>query len=49
MPRFDPMSTPRPFLDTPYGAYLARGVPPPDDELTRVGPSTPADEYLRRF
>ena len=43
------MTTPRPFLDVPYGAYLAREVPPPDDELTRVGPGTPCGEYLRRF
>lgn len=43
------MSTSRPFLDTSYGAYLARGVPPPDDELARVGPGTPAGEYLWRF
>ena len=44
------MSTkPRAFLKTPYGAYLARDIPPPDDELTRVGPGTPAGEYLRRF
>src|SRR5262249_36113435 len=40
---------PRPFLDLPFGAYLARDVPPPDDELTRVGPRTPCGEYLRRF
>jgi phenylpropionate dioxygenase-like ring-hydroxylating dioxygenase large terminal subunit len=43
------MSTPRPFLSTSYGAYLAREVPAPDDELTRVGPGTPGGEYLRRF
>ena len=43
------MSKPRPFLNTPYGAYLAREVPPPDDELVRVGPGTPCGEYLRRF
>src|SRR5262249_59410968 len=43
------MSQPRPFLDVPFGAYLARDVPPPDDELTRVGPRTPCGEYLRRF
>jgi nitrite reductase/ring-hydroxylating ferredoxin subunit len=40
---------PAPFLTTPYGAYLGRDVPPPDDELTRVGPGTPCGEYLRRF
>ena len=43
------MSTARPFLHTPYSAYLAREVPPPDDELVRVGPGTPCGEYLRRF
>jgi phenylpropionate dioxygenase-like ring-hydroxylating dioxygenase large terminal subunit len=43
------MSTSRPFLHTPYSAYLAREVPPPDDELVRVGPGTPCGEYLRRF
>src|SRR5262249_48830881 len=43
------MSTSRPFLNTPYGAYLARDVPAPDDELVRVGPGTPCGEYLRRF
>jgi phenylpropionate dioxygenase-like ring-hydroxylating dioxygenase large terminal subunit len=43
------MTPPTPFLNTPYGAYLAREVPPPDPELTRVGPGTPGGEYLRRF
>jgi phenylpropionate dioxygenase-like ring-hydroxylating dioxygenase large terminal subunit len=43
------MSKPRPFLNTPYGAYFAREVPPPDDELVRVGPGTPCGEYLRSF
>src|SRR6266849_4355426 len=43
------MATPRALLNVPYGAYLAREVPPPDDELTRVGPGTPGGEYLRRF
>jgi len=43
------MAPPNPFLNTPYGAYLAREVPPPDDELTRVGPGTQCGEYLRRF
>jgi len=33
------MSKPRPFLNTPYCAYVAREVPPPDDELVRVGPA----------
>jgi phenylpropionate dioxygenase-like ring-hydroxylating dioxygenase large terminal subunit len=43
------MAPSNPFLNTPYGAYLAREVPPPDDELTRVGPGTPCGEYLRRY
>ena len=30
------MTTPRPFLNVPYGAYLSREVPAPDEELTRV-------------
>ena len=37
-----------PFLTQPYGAYLNRDVPPDDVEMTRVGPGTPAGEYLRR-
>src|SRR5260370_41734136 len=37
------------LLNTPYGAYHAREIPPPDEELTRVGPGTPCGEYLRRF
>ena len=43
------MSSARPFLNVPHGAYLARDVPAPDAELTRVGPGTPCGEYLRRF
>src|SRR6266705_6772783 len=43
------MSKPRPLSNTPYGAYFAREVPPPDDELVRVGPGTPCGEYLRSF
>jgi nitrite reductase/ring-hydroxylating ferredoxin subunit len=43
------MNPPTRFLNAPYGAYLTREVPPPDDELTRVGPGTPCGEYLRRF
>jgi nitrite reductase/ring-hydroxylating ferredoxin subunit len=38
-----------PFLTKPYSAYYHRGMPPADDELTRVGPGTPCGEYLRRF
>jgi nitrite reductase/ring-hydroxylating ferredoxin subunit len=33
----------------PFDGYRRRGVPPPDLELTRVGPGTPCGEYLRRF
>ena len=43
------MATSRSFLKVPYGAYLAREIPPPDPELTHVGPGTPCGEYLRRF
>ena len=38
-----------PFLTKPYSAYEHREVPEDDKELTRVGPGTPAGEYLRRF
>jgi len=34
---------------TPYDGYHRRTVPPPDRELTEVGPGTPGGEYLRRF
>jgi len=37
------------FLNKAYSAYYHRGLPPADDELTRVGPGTPCGEYLRRF
>ena len=37
------------FLSTPYSAYQSRGMTPADEELTRVGPGTPAGEYFRRF
>jgi phenylpropionate dioxygenase-like ring-hydroxylating dioxygenase large terminal subunit len=33
----------------PFDGYRRREVPPPDPELTRVGPGTPCGEYLRRF
>jgi phenylpropionate dioxygenase-like ring-hydroxylating dioxygenase large terminal subunit len=33
----------------PFDGYHRRDVPPPDAELTRVGPGTPCGEYLRRF
>ena len=38
-----------PFLNAAYSAYHHRGMPPEDEEMTRVGPDTPAGEYLRRF
>jgi len=34
---------------TPYDGYHRRAVPPPDPELTEVGPGTAGGEYLRRF
>jgi phenylpropionate dioxygenase-like ring-hydroxylating dioxygenase large terminal subunit len=37
------------FLNEPYGAYHHRGMPPEDEEMTRVGPGTPCGEYMRRF
>jgi phenylpropionate dioxygenase-like ring-hydroxylating dioxygenase large terminal subunit len=36
-------------LNGPYSAYLSRGVPDEDAELTHVGPGTPCGEYFRRF
>jgi tert-butyl alcohol monooxygenase / tert-amyl alcohol desaturase len=33
----------------PYSGYFLTDVPPPDDELSRVGPGTPMGEYMRRF
>jgi phenylpropionate dioxygenase-like ring-hydroxylating dioxygenase large terminal subunit len=38
-----------PFLTKPYSGYFHQEVPEDDRELTRVGPGTPAGEYLRRF
>jgi phenylpropionate dioxygenase-like ring-hydroxylating dioxygenase large terminal subunit len=38
-----------PFLNKSYSAYHHRGLPPEDEELTRVGPGTPCGEYMRRF
>jgi phenylpropionate dioxygenase-like ring-hydroxylating dioxygenase large terminal subunit len=35
--------------DGPFAGYHGRVVPPPDPELTPVGPGTPGGEYLRRF
>ena len=37
------------FLTKPYSGYFHSEVPEDDRELTRVGPGTPAGEYLRRF
>ena len=34
---------------TPFDGYHRRAVPPPDPELTEVGPGTAGGEYLRRF
>src|SRR5262245_19734577 len=38
-----------PYLTQAIGPYHHREVPEDDHELTRVGPGTPAGEYLRRF
>ncbi len=35
------------FSATRYSGYFRRDVPPPDPELTRVGPGTPCGEWLR--
>ena len=43
------MATKAPFISTPYSAYFHREAPKEDEELTRVGPGTPAGEWLRRF
>ncbi len=37
------------MLGAPFDGYHRREVPPPDPELTQVGPGTPCGEYLRRF
>ncbi|HEX9819512.1 MAG TPA: aromatic ring-hydroxylating dioxygenase subunit alpha [Methylomirabilota bacterium] len=37
------------MTSTPFDGYHRRAVPPPDPELTHVGPGTPGGEYLRRF
>jgi len=34
---------------TPFDGYARRTTPPPDPDLTAVGPGTPCGEYLRRF
>ena len=38
-----------PFITKPFSGYFHREVAEDDRELTRVGPGTPAGEYLRRF
>ena len=43
------MTSPEPYLTTPYSRYHRREVPSEDAELTHVGPGTPCGEYLRRF
>ena len=43
------MDDSKPFLNAPYSAYSRREVPPPNLELTQVGPGTSGGEYLRRF
>ena len=43
------MATQVSFLNDPYGGYLHNRVPPEDEELTHVGPGTPAGEWFRRF
>ncbi len=43
------MATRSSFLTTRYGGYYHSAVPPEDEELTHVGPTTPCGEYLRRF
>ena len=42
-------ATRAPFLSTTYSAYYHSQVPREDEELTHIGPGTPAGEYLRRF
>ena len=36
-------------MSAAFSGYHHRDVPPPDPELTQVGPGTPCGEYLRRF
>jgi len=36
-------------VNGPFDGYHRRTIPPPDPELTQVGPGTPGGEYLRRF
>src|SRR5882724_623291 len=37
------------LVNEPFDGYRRRTIPPPDAELTQVGPGTPGGEYLRRF
>ncbi len=44
------MASPSPaFLDREYAGYYHSGIPNEDQELTHIGPGTPAGEYFRRF
>ena len=47
------MGTPMPKLETiargSYAGYDTHYTSDPDEELTRIGPHTPAGEYLRRY
>jgi nitrite reductase/ring-hydroxylating ferredoxin subunit len=43
------MTAPPPRGGMPFDGYHRRHRPPPDPELTPVGPATPGGEYLRRF
>ena len=36
-------------LHAPYSGYHATRIPPPDPELTAIGPGTPCGAYFRRF
>ncbi len=36
-------------LRAPYSGYLASEIPPPDRELSAIGPGTRCGEYFRRF
>ena len=43
------MAAQKRFLAHAFGAYEQAALPPPDEELARVGPGTPCGEYMRRF
>ena len=42
-------ATHRATLRGPYSGYLATEIPPPDLELSTIGPGTGCGEYFRRF